>query len=222
MIPAPPLARRPRHNWIERLTSSLFRESDVLPAATFLAEKPRRRRAIWKTYSKLMLWASRVNLPWTAPRRPEEPVPGYWFDRYQPADERAGEYASRYRSSYVLIILFATLALAFGTLALGFALSSGRAFHLARPAAAGMSGIELLLLIVILALVAVSQRRQWHERSIEYRLLAELFRKQQTLGALGGPFPLEMCSMWRMRRGSPGWLGSLPQPNAGRPCSRAT
>lgn len=185
LIPAPPLVRRPRHNWIEGLTSRLFRKQDALPAATFFAEKPRPRRAIWKTYSKLMLWASRVNPPWTAPRRPEEPVPRYWFDRYQPADERAGEYASRYRSSYVLIIFFATLALGFGALALGFALSSGRAFYLARPAAASMSGIELLLLIVILALVAASQRRQWHERSIEYRLLAELFRKQQTLGALG-------------------------------------
>jgi hypothetical protein len=44
--------------------------------------------------------------------------------------------------------------------------------------------------ILILWLVVIATRWDWHERSIEYRLLAELCRKQQTLAPLGWTLPI--------------------------------
>jgi hypothetical protein len=41
----------------------------------------------------------------------------------------------------------------------------------------------------LLLLVAASVVREWHERSIDYRILAELYRKQQTLAAVGWTLP---------------------------------
>jgi hypothetical protein len=196
------------HNWIRRMISRIFPRRADLPITTFFAEVPRKRRLIWRTYSTLMRLVSGVNPPWTPPIRPEDPVPRYWFDRYQPADERAWDYASRYRSSYVLIISFATLALIFGALALGFTAGSSRAFLAANLAATWMAGIELVFLGLILAIVTFSQRRAWHERSIEYRLLAELFRKQQTLGALGWSLSLGNVQHMADAEGQ-SWVGWL-------------
>lgn len=185
LILVPPRLLHVHHNWLRRMILR-FRKGHTSPAATYFAEMPRKKRAIWKTYSKVMYWTSRLNPPWTPPRIPDDPVPRYWFDRYQPADERAGEYASRYRSTYVLVIILTTLALAFGALALGFGVGIGsEPMNIVKPTAAWMAGLELFFLTVVVALVVASQRREWHERSIEYRLLAELFRKQQTLAPLG-------------------------------------
>jgi hypothetical protein len=50
--------------------------------------------------------------------------------------------------------------------------------------------LEIGALFLILLLVAVATRRDWQERSIEYRLLAELCRKQQMLAPLGGALPI--------------------------------
>ena len=44
---------------------------------------------------------------------------------------------------------------------------------------------EFVVLLLIVWLVWTSRRSEWHERAIAYRLLAELFRKQQTLAPLG-------------------------------------
>jgi hypothetical protein len=135
-----------------------------------------------KLYSTLMRWASGFDPPWTAPRPPKDDVGAYiyWFARHKPADDRAGEYANRYRSSYIWVFALATAALFFG--ALGFGLHVGRVAEGWIVAATGAEGLTLLL---ILLLVAVSIRRDWHERSIEYRLLAELCRKEQMLAQLG-------------------------------------
>jgi hypothetical protein len=132
-----------------------------------------------------MALASRVNTPWTPPRCPEEPVSRYWFDRYEPADARSGEYAARYRSGYVLVIFLTTLALVFGALALGFATSEHGENGVAAIGGRSMACAELATLVLLVLLVAISLGSEWHERAIAYRLLAELFRKQQTLAPLG-------------------------------------
>jgi len=43
---------------------------------------------------------------------------------------------------------------------------------------------------MVLGLVGLTSLNEWHEKSIDYRLLAELFRKQQALSALGWQLPI--------------------------------
>jgi hypothetical protein len=129
----------------------------------------------------------------TPPRPPSDAVSRYWFDRFEPTDARAAEYAARYRSAYVWQFVLGTLAVAFGAVAL--------VLNMANPAAAELreafirltsifAFLELAVLIGIVALVLLGTRRDWHERSIEYRLLAELCRKQQALAPLGWALPV--------------------------------
>ena len=186
LIPAPRRVDRHDHGWIGYL-GSLFRKKDTSPGPAYFTERARPGGGLWKTHAKVMAWASRVNTPWTPPRCPEEPVSRYWFDRYEPADARSGEYAARYRSGYVLVIFLTTLALVFGAFALGFAASEHSENGVAAIGGLSMACAcaEFVILLLIVALVSTSLGSEWHERAIAYRLLAELFRKQQTLAPLG-------------------------------------
>jgi hypothetical protein len=178
MLPPPPVPRH-RHTWIT-WASCLGQSKTVAPEQGYFGETPRRPRRVWRAYSTLMRWASRLNPPWSPLRPPEHPLARYWHDRYEPADGRAGEYASRYRSSYVWVFAFATMAVLFGALALSFGL-----LHRAEDATLLVASLEMLTLVAIVVVVGLSVRFEWHERSIEYRLLAELCRKQQVLAPLG-------------------------------------
>jgi hypothetical protein len=60
-----------------------------------------------------------------------------------------------------------------------------------RPITQSLSILELLCLVLILLNVVAAIRNEWHEKSIEYRLLAELFRKQQTLAIVDWSLPLK-------------------------------
>jgi hypothetical protein len=73
-----------------------------------------------------------------------------------------------------------------GTLALIAAAVSVSIHEVKVPAAM----IELALLLAIAGLVGANHARHWHPRWIEYRLLAELCRKQQALALLGWSLPL--------------------------------
>jgi len=194
LIPAPRRVDRHDHGWIG-YPGSLFRKKDTSPGPAYFTERARPgggiwgqlTKRIWKTHAKVMAWASRVNTPWTPPRCPEEPVSRYWFEQYEPADARSGEFAARYRSGYVLVIILSTLALVLGAFALGLA-----AIEHSENGVAAIGGLsmacaitEFVVLLLIVWLVWTSRRSEWHERTIAYRLLAELFRKQQTLAPLG-------------------------------------
>ena len=98
-------------------------EPQPSPARIYFDEQPDTGTGIWTTYSKVMsiFRPRRLNVP-------SGPAPAvlqlgamqqHWQNLYAPADARAGEYAARYRSSYVLIIALATLALALGAFAIG-------------------------------------------------------------------------------------------------------
>jgi hypothetical protein len=177
---SPPVPRHKR-SWWEQLVS-WFGEKDISPESIYFKEGSRARRRIWKTYSTMMNWAGRTHKDWRAAASPIDPVARYWFNRYAIADGRATDYADRYRSSYLWTIVLTTLTLFFGAFSLGLVLSnSTRAEHLSFA----MAVCELLMLILIVAFVAFSFHRGWHRKSIEYRLLAELFRKEETLEALG-------------------------------------
>jgi hypothetical protein len=127
-----------------------------------------------------MRYASGLNPPFSASQPPADRQAAHWFGLYRPANDRAGEYAARYRSSYVWLFVLTTSALLLGATAVGLE---------ATDAPPGwtmvVAGLELAALALIVVLVGITISRDWHERSIEYRLLAELYRKQQTLVSLG-------------------------------------
>lgn len=116
---------------------------------------------------------------------PTDPVPQYWNNLYKPADSRANDYTARYRSGYVLTILLTALAPILGACAIALFVAAKDSKSLAVACA------ELLDLLAIVVLVAFSLGAKWHQRSIEYRLLAELYRKQQMLAPLGWTLPID-------------------------------
>lgn len=193
-VSIPPPAPRLRHSegvlgWLAGLGASRH----VSPEAVHFEESVRPARWCWRAYAVLMRMAAGKAGDWSATVPPVDPVARYWFARYQPADARAGEYAARYRSGYVWVFLLGTVSLCLG--ALGIAL--GRlGMRTAQGAVTlhwltlGLASFELLALLMILALVWAGTRRDWQARSIEYRLFAELCRKQLVLGALGGALPI--------------------------------
>jgi hypothetical protein len=146
---------------------------------------------VWKAHARFLRFMA--GLPRPAPYvekpRPEHPVAAFWWDRYRPADHLAVHYANRYRSGYVWTFLFATLSVTFGASALVCALLLPADAAL-EAWAARLACAELAMLALIFCLVGWGMRRDWHEHSIEFRLLAELCRKQQALGPLGWTLPI--------------------------------
>ncbi len=93
-------------------------------------------------------------------------------------------YAGAYRSAFVLAYFL-------GALAVGFALL---------PVGLGIQGLpsrwetvfvvsELVVIFAILAIVWQGQRGRWHDRWVEYRIVAELLRQLRLLLPLGGGPP---------------------------------
>jgi hypothetical protein len=98
-------------------------------------------------------------------------------------DKRGDLYADAYRSGYVLTYLLSALAV--------FVALLPRTAGLEGDAQTACVAIELVMLLVILLLFVIGRARHWHERWMEYRLLAELIRQLRILIPLGGgrPFP---------------------------------
>lgn len=107
-------------------------------------------------------------------QRPDRPVVAYWERFYTDADPRAGDYANRYHSSYVLIFGLAAVTLVAAVVAVAVGWLTW-----------ATAALELAALLVVLVLVVANHRQHWHQRWIEYRLLAELWRKQQALARVG-------------------------------------
>jgi hypothetical protein len=190
LILVPRRVRPLRHDSIGRL-ARIFGTEKLPPADAFFAETKRPRRAIWNAYAAVMQWTCRgLTLPQRVRRSaPADPAQRYWYDLQGPVAAHAQEYADRYRSTYVLVILLATLALVFGAATVWLEPGSWGPSKLVEAARWVASVLELLALFVPIALIAASVAREWHERSIDYRMVAELFRKQQTLTAAGWALP---------------------------------
>jgi hypothetical protein len=111
---------------------------------------------------------------------------------YQAADTLSNHYAGRFRSAYLaryLCVLCAVVATTFG-------------FYTKDFCAAGF-GAQVGFLALAALLVFLDSRRQWHLRSLEYRLLAENLRMMHFL------HPLGLCRMNRARsilRDPPAWI----------------
>ena len=188
-IPPPKPILRQRHSWLDALTFPPAAADD--PAGDYFAEAPLPSYGVWKLYSRMMFMASGCKPPWTPPVKPQNEPGAYWFQFYAPADARAGEYAARYRSSYVWVFILTTGSLLFGALASMFHGREGSLFSIFGFAVSGRLAViffavaELVALLTIVAIARMALRNDWHVRSIEYRLLAELCRKQQVLAPLG-------------------------------------
>ncbi len=103
-----------------------------------------------------------------------------WVNRhlrphYAWADKLADWYADHYRSAYLSIYILAAVAVLIA---------------LVLPEVWQGALFESILVGTIVLLVWRGSRRHWHERWMEYRLLAELIRQIRTLIPLGGGRPL--------------------------------
>lgn len=188
IIPPPAPCARHRHGIVGQM-ARIWQSPEFSPEQEYFSNRARPQRRCWRAYATLIRWTSGCKLPWSPPHRPDDATARHWFDRYVDADARAANYAARYRSSYVWIILFGTLALFFGASALVLSLLT-LGEELRHVVTSACAGAEFLALLAIVFVVWLGTRRDWHERSIEYRLFAELCRKQQALAPLGWSLPI--------------------------------
>jgi hypothetical protein len=177
---AGPMSGEPGFGIIGDLVHRLRRHPPLDPLRRMFAERKLPKRLIWSLQSRVMRWAAPVAPAKPLPNAPAEPSEArtYWQQFYEPVDATAIGYAERYRSSYILIFGLAALAACAAILGVGD-----------HQRASISTSFELVLLAGILAVVAVNDYRGWHLRSITYRLLAELFRKQQALALLAWSLP---------------------------------
>jgi hypothetical protein len=168
------------HSVFERIIHRLS-PVHASPFEQWLAETKRPSAWYWTAYHRLLQLVTGLDPPWTPPKPPADPVARHWYELYRPADDRASECAARYRSVYVLVFLLAAVSVAFAALAAG-------ATHERWPKFT-MTAFELISLGFILLLVIANMKGGWHTRWIDYRLLAELCRKQQSLAPLGWSLP---------------------------------
>ncbi len=134
---------------------------------------------------------------------PHDTAARRWFDRYEPADARAGDNAACYRSSYVWVFALGAAALIAAAVSLGI-----DADHLGNKFLATLA--EFIALGLIALFVILDGKLAWHRRSIEYRLLAELCRKQQALAPLAWVVP--RASAWADTAPSPEREPDAPYP----------
>jgi hypothetical protein len=97
---------------------------------------------------------------------------------YAEASRLTAYYAGLYRSSFTINYLLSGLAV---TLVL-FA----NTFH---SLATVFIGLELVCIASILAVRSIGRKRRWHGKSVDYRILAELFRQMRYLAPLAAVVP---------------------------------
>jgi hypothetical protein len=117
-------------------------------------------------------------------------------------DKLAVIYSDRYRSAFLLAFLLAAISvgLALTPVALTWSGHSGlETFPIL---------LELLAIIIILFMIYTGRRRRWHERWIDYRLVAELVRHLRLVAALGGGRPFPQIPAHYSTYGQPGssWM----------------
>jgi hypothetical protein len=173
----PPAVSEPHAiTWFERAARTLRRQ-DPPAYLTYRKLPAAAERWIWKAYDWLMNCMGGA-VPEPPPlQEPSDKSANYWFNNYRPADARAAECASRYRSTYVWVFGLATIAVTFASIALVVSATV--------PAKLTVTGIEFIALILIAVAVLANERQRWHRLFLEHRLLAELCRKQQALAIFG-------------------------------------
>jgi hypothetical protein len=188
--------------------------------ATFLDQPPPTPRSIWGLHARLRDavargWEDRLRKPDQAEdpllRRAQPLVPrddrawprqsgnaaDYWDDAYRVPDAWGNAYADRYRTAYVLVI--GLVAVALTAALIGLAWPAAKLF---------VTTVELLALGTIAVLVGTNTAHAWHRRWMNFRLIAELCRKQHHLSAVGWSLPLfHLPPAVREAEGATMWVG---------------
>jgi hypothetical protein len=152
----------------------LAEDGDRQRVAEFLRENPRRRLFDRAFPFVLDLWTAR-------PLQHREARVVEYGDDYRRADGLAMRYAERYRSSYTINFCLAPLAVLAGVL--GYH-AAAHGYH-----GPGFALAELLIIGSILLITAWGSRSRWHEKWLDSRQLAELFRQHAVLEPLGRVAP---------------------------------
>jgi len=149
------------------------------PIRTYREEEiPPSNMILWQTYSLFVkIIAPPAGAISVSMIEAETPSEIYWQDHYRRADKLSVAYANRYRSSYVLILLLALSAFIISITGRYFLYDSIK------------TGLELAMLLGVGYFVIINFLHCWLERWIDYRLLAELCRKQIMLSPVGRSLP---------------------------------
>ena len=170
------------HSLIERLVHAV-RPTRPEPHLAYLREAECGEIRLLRAHAGLLHiaagWRPRSYGPGKPKRR--DLVSAAWHQHYVAADNRSYALGQRFRSVYVWVFVLIALSLVSATASLGFP-ANDRVQAIAEPA-------EALALALILLLLVVNIWCDWHQRWIDYRLLAELCRKQQALAPLGWSLP---------------------------------
>lgn len=121
---------------------------------------------------------------------------------YSWADGLAIGYGDLYRSAFILAYLLAAGAVGMALLPL----VAGTNPH--GWAETTLIALELAFILVVLTIVMLGRSRRWHERWLDYRLVAELLRHLRLVAPLGGERPLPQVPAQWAPYGSPGssWM----------------
>ncbi len=130
----------------------------------------------------------------------DEPVYGAFWDDYKNFDELSNYYGNQYRGSFVFNCLMGAFAVLTALIPVGFAFEQhlGNAAHYYELL---FTVVELLTILAILLIhkiggtphrhskarsfFGIRLNRRWHEKWIEYRILAERFRYMEILYPIG-------------------------------------
>ena len=111
------------------------------------------------------------------PKDISEQIDNALREHYSWADKRAEYYANVYRSAFVFNYVMSAFAVLFAFV--GYVFREEKTIHRVFPIA------EVIIIGSIILVTFLGIRRRWHERWIDYRLLAEYLRQTQFLMALG-------------------------------------
>jgi hypothetical protein len=121
---------------------------------------------------------------------PSAPVSGAaWINaalrpHYAWSDKLADRYADAHRSAFIWSSLLAATAVFLALLPMAAAWSHDMRRSMAT------AGVEACVLVFMVGLPLFARWRRWHQRWLEYRVLAELIRELRILTPLGGGRPL--------------------------------
>jgi hypothetical protein len=159
-----------RHTWtlgvLFRLFSSLTAGSWPWPLNFLIKEYEKETKEKWDE-----AWAASPGIP--PPVRQQ--VEAGFLHHFAWADKLADHYANIYRSSFLVNYLLAAFAVLFALRAY-FDDSSRLRFWI---------GMELGSIVFIIVLTRLGRKQRWHERWIDYRLLAEKLRQMRFLFLIG-------------------------------------
>ena len=164
---------RPKRTWgvIFEVFCDFFSGEKIDASGVHVKDFEKKTREEWRESTSYLIDSS-VSTEFIS--RMDEQVDQRLLLHYSWADNLASYYSNIYRSSFVTNYLLAGLAVFFALLAVT-APSLEKVWIF----------IEFLIIVSILVITIVGNRKRWHQRWIDYRLLSEQIRQLRFLVPLG-------------------------------------